>query len=281
MSAVEEDQEFLEMEAQVAEPDSGFMLVTCPEGMGPGMMLLVTTAIGVELEVEVPDGVTEGEEFEVFVGGVQANNAAGTESGGEATVEPPDELAMAFDEVGDPAGPRPETVPTPEPNSNGSCGNAALTAKLASTQSELKLSSGQYSPEPEEDRAEEDEEASSLPHFMERRNGTGIIGPNAPSFQSSGNSAGNTERPRRFTEMFNDMEAEMAAMMAAGTWLSVLEQLTEFLWLLFSCELKYVGLRRRGCGSRATDRGDAYGAGVCDCSKRVPCACDLGATLHL
>jgi small GTP-binding protein len=48
-----------------AEPE--LILVTCPEGVAAGELLLVTTPDGREVEVEVPEGVAPGEEFEALV----------------------------------------------------------------------------------------------------------------------------------------------------------------------------------------------------------------------
>jgi hypothetical protein len=54
-----------EAEAQPGgEAEDGFMVVECPLGMGPGSLIVVEWAGG-EIEVEVPEGVAPGDEFEI------------------------------------------------------------------------------------------------------------------------------------------------------------------------------------------------------------------------
>ena len=43
------------------------MTIVCPEGVGPGDTLEVTTPAGQEVDVPVPDGIQPGEEFEISV----------------------------------------------------------------------------------------------------------------------------------------------------------------------------------------------------------------------
>jgi hypothetical protein len=43
------------------------MTIVCPEGVGPGDTLEVTTPAGQEVGVPVPDGMQPGEEFEISV----------------------------------------------------------------------------------------------------------------------------------------------------------------------------------------------------------------------
>ena len=52
--------------------DAEFMLVACPEGVVPGQLILVTTPDGRDVEAEVPEGISAGDEFEVFIGVVDA-----------------------------------------------------------------------------------------------------------------------------------------------------------------------------------------------------------------
>ena len=54
-------------EIEVLQYEANQMVVTCPEGVSAGELLAVTTADGRELEVAVPDGVAEGEEFTIEV----------------------------------------------------------------------------------------------------------------------------------------------------------------------------------------------------------------------
>jgi hypothetical protein len=54
--------------AEVSPLATGVINVRCPEGTGPGDVVLVETANGAEIEIEIPDGVCAGDEFEVFVG---------------------------------------------------------------------------------------------------------------------------------------------------------------------------------------------------------------------
>ena len=49
--------------------DSDYMLVSCPEGVVPGQLILVTAPDGRDVEAMVPEGICPGDEFEVYVGG--------------------------------------------------------------------------------------------------------------------------------------------------------------------------------------------------------------------
>ena len=108
------------------------LVIACPEGMGEGDALLVTTPSGVDMEILVPAGVNPGDEFEVQFdeeeegGGGQATSAVitcpegmgegdallvTTPSGEEveilvpAGVNPGDEFEVQFDDL---AGEEPE-----------------------------------------------------------------------------------------------------------------------------------------------------------------------------
>ena len=68
---VEEEQEDEQLgeELDDAGADDGSSLsVVCPDGVGPGDTITVTTAAGEEVDVVVPDGVESGQEFEVTLG---------------------------------------------------------------------------------------------------------------------------------------------------------------------------------------------------------------------
>jgi hypothetical protein len=60
----------------LADDDADFLLVVCPEGVGAGDAIIVAGPDG-EFEVEVPEGVEAGDEFEVFVG--QLDSGSGTD----------------------------------------------------------------------------------------------------------------------------------------------------------------------------------------------------------
>ena len=51
-----------------AEDAPQTMVVVCPEGCGPGDAIVVSNHDGAELEVLIPDGIHEGDEFEVSFG---------------------------------------------------------------------------------------------------------------------------------------------------------------------------------------------------------------------
>ena len=57
--------------------ESDFMPVSCPEGVVPGQLILVTAPDGRDVEAEVPEGISPGDEFEMFVGSVDAGEDAG------------------------------------------------------------------------------------------------------------------------------------------------------------------------------------------------------------
>jgi hypothetical protein len=52
---------------EMDDADAEFLTVTCPAGVSPGETLYVTTPDGDELEVIVPEGVGEGDEFDVSI----------------------------------------------------------------------------------------------------------------------------------------------------------------------------------------------------------------------
>lgn len=57
-----------EAAAEIAKPGSfETLVVACPDGVAPGELLLVTTSAGLEVEVEVPQNIEPGDEFEVHV----------------------------------------------------------------------------------------------------------------------------------------------------------------------------------------------------------------------
>lgn len=51
--------------------DGTYMLVASPDGAQPGDIVIVTAPDGSELEVQVPDGIESGGEFEVYLGGLE------------------------------------------------------------------------------------------------------------------------------------------------------------------------------------------------------------------
>eukprot|EP01052_Picozoa_sp_SAG31_P027790 SAG31_NODE_2631_length_5350_cov_1.613026_2_plen_382_part_00 len=67
-----EDEEIASAENQMSGNDDALdpkqtqiLTIICPDGTGPGCVIAISTDWGTELEVEVPDGITAGDEFTV------------------------------------------------------------------------------------------------------------------------------------------------------------------------------------------------------------------------
>ena len=53
------------VELAEVETEAAYMLVACPDGVAAGELIVVDTPDGQDLEVEVPEGIEGGMEFEV------------------------------------------------------------------------------------------------------------------------------------------------------------------------------------------------------------------------
>lgn len=62
------------LENLVDSDDEDFMTVICPDNVTEGQLILVTTPDGREVEADVPEGILPGDEFEVFIGILDAES---------------------------------------------------------------------------------------------------------------------------------------------------------------------------------------------------------------
>jgi hypothetical protein len=67
-------QEIVEEAAATDTEDSDTILVTCPDGVTAGEVLVITCPDGREVDIDVPEGVSAGQEFEVFVGELSSSS---------------------------------------------------------------------------------------------------------------------------------------------------------------------------------------------------------------
>jgi Ca2+-binding EF-hand superfamily protein len=72
------------------DDDDEIMVVVCPDGMTAGDMVVIETPDGREVDVEIPNGVSPGEEFEVFVGNETGNDGDGDRHDDDAHTEDSD-----------------------------------------------------------------------------------------------------------------------------------------------------------------------------------------------